>query len=233
LKPAKRSDATHHGTTSTPAFSLWLLAFHRTLGANQSVRVHLEIREDKGRRSALLPSCVLPREASPASGRPIPAMPLCCRGHEKSVQHSKRRSGPSALAQRQFNYGAMHFTKVTQPIVVGSWLSIRVRCWSFVIGSRRIRFAGIIWRDCVGRRGSAVRGHTPGSSQRNTPRLLLGRVHLPIQSPNIGITWLIVLSLGAASRGFDTGPRQRHRGWASATENHNRLMKLESSAYPI
>ena len=50
--------------------------------------------------------------------------------------------------------------------------------------------------------------HAPGSGQRRAPRLLLGRVHLPLQSPDIGIARPAVPAPDPASRRSQPGPSQ-------------------------
>ena len=61
--------------------------------------------------------------------------------------------------------------------------------------------------------------HAPGSGQRRAPRLLLGRVHLPLQSPDIGIARPAVPAPDAASRRSQPGPCERYPGWQAPREN--------------
>ena len=61
--------------------------------------------------------------------------------------------------------------------------------------------------------------HAPGSGQRRAPRLLLGRVHLPLQSPDIGIARPAVPAADPASRRSQPGPCERYPGRQAPGEN--------------
>ena len=111
---------------------------------------------------------------------------------------------------------------IVAAVEVGS--QIRTDDWKGYGGLGRVSAPGRPLR-CPGGRESLALGqsggvaveamaarHAPGSSQRRAPRLLLGRDHLPLQSPNLRVAWTAVSATDATGRRSQPYPCQGNRG---------------------